>query len=395
MPQISVFHLPPNSMYDSPLHSADKLLLLPARKLLTADDLAQLKKWQIDLVETTGKRLADAEVERILQESTAKKISTRTLYGKIQDLEKKRAFEFYLDSELQVRSMVETVGTGVHIEPEKIRGLMRRWIEEVRRARDIYLNIIHNDYSKEEHLFFHILNNTILCITIGVSMNLPEEELIQLGLGAFFADIGMLKVPKHLRDKTRELSEADITLIRKHPLESEKILNRWLQDYEESVIRTAIDHHENVDGSGYPAGKKSIEIHTFAKILALADVYNAMTKRRAYRKGKGGVSVMREMILMKDKKFDAAVLKTFLGVMSVFPVGTLVKLSDSTYGLVVKPNVGQPLRPVIKVLFDQQAQRIPEPILLDLRGEGGDSGIKIVGPVDPASLPKIDIVDEL
>lgn len=396
MPQINVYHLLPNTMFDAPLYTRGNSLLLGAHRLLTADDLTTLKKWQVEVVETVGRKLTEPEVEAVLQAMAAKKVSTRALYGKVKDYEKKRAFEFYVDAEGMIRSMAETLASGVHVEPEKPKNLVRRLIEEIRRSRDIYLNIIHNDYGKEEHLYYHIINNMVLCLTIGISSNLREEDLIHLGLGAFFADVGMLKVPKHVRDKTRELTQTDLVLIRKHPLESEKILNRWIEDYDDPVIRTAADHHENVDGSGYPLGKKSHEIHPHAKILALADVYNAMTKKRAYRSGKAGVSAMKEMIMMKDKKFDAAVLKTFLGVMSVFPVGTIVKLSDGTYALVVKPNVGLPLQPVVKVLFDAGAKRLEEPILIDLKGEtSGADAVKIVGPVDSASLPKVDIVDEL
>lgn len=396
MPQISVQFLLPNTMYDQSINTTDHLMLLPARRLLTSDDIAQLKKWHIETVETVGKKLAEDEVERIIQTTAAKRVSTRMLYGKLKDYEKKRAFEFYIDAEAEVRSIGETIATAVRVEPEKLKELVKRLIDELRRSRDIYLNIIHNDYGKDEHLFFHILNNMTLCLTIGISLNMKEEDLIDLGCGAFFTDIGMLKVPKHVRDKTRELSEADINLIRKHPLESEKILNRWISDFEDVVTRMALEHHENMDGSGYPYGKKSHEIHDHSKIFALADVYNAMTKKRTYRTGKAGVSVMKDMILMKDKKFDPAMLKTFLGVMSVFPVGTIVKLSDGTYALVVKPNVGLPLQPVVKVLFDAQGNRLEQPVMINLKGEGtGTDSIKIVGPVDATALPKVDIVDEL
>ncbi|OGH55766.1 MAG: hypothetical protein A3G34_11385 [Candidatus Lindowbacteria bacterium RIFCSPLOWO2_12_FULL_62_27] len=395
MPRYEIYHLQANVMFDAPLYTPEKLLLMPARRLVTADDLAALKKWQVDYVETSGRKLTDQEVERILQTMMAKKASTRALYGKVKDYEKKRAFEFYVDAEGLVRTMSEALCSGMRVDPEKPRGLVRRLVEEIRRSRDIYLNIIHNDYGKEEHLVFHMLNNMVLCLTIGVSSNMREEDLLTLGLGAFFADIGMLKVPKHVRDKTRELTESDLSMIRKHPLESEKILNRWIEDYDDAVIRMAVEHHENVDGSGYPYGKKSHEIHSHAKILALADVYNAMTKKRTYREGKAAVSAMKELLLMKDKKFDAAILKTFLGVMSVFPVGTIIKLSDGTFALVVRPNVGMPLQPIVKVLFDAEGKRLEQPVLVDLRSESPQDGVKIVGPVDPASLPRIDIVDEL
>lgn len=385
-----------NSMYSAPLYTSGKLLLLQAKRLLTADDLTTIKKWQVDAVETAGRKLSEAETAQVLQSLAAKNVATRAAYGKVNDYEKKRCFAFYLDAEGLVRSMAESFASGVRLDSEKPKALVRRLVEEIRRSRDLYLNIIQNDYGKGEHLFYHILNNMVVCITIGISSNLPHDDLINLGLGAFFADTGMLKVPKHVRDKTRELTETDFTLIRKHPLESEKLLNRWIEDYEDAVIRMAAEHHENIDGSGYPYGKRSHEIHDHSKILALADVFNAMTKKRTYREGKAGVSAMKELILMKDKKFDAAQLKTFLGVMSVFPVGTFVKLSDGTFALVVKPNVGHPLHPSVKVMFDAKSNRLESPLLIDLRGEGaGKDAIKIVGPVDPATLPKVDIVEEL
>ncbi|MBI4178311.1 hypothetical protein HY522_02665 [bacterium] len=396
MPRYETHLLQPNSMFITPILSSDKLMLLPAKRLLTSDDIATLKRWQIEAVEVAGRRLTEAEAAQVLQAAAAQHVLTRAAYGKVNDYEKKRCFGFYIDTEVSIRSLAETIVTGLRVEPEKIKGMVRRLVEEIRRSRDVYLSIIHNDYGKGEHLYFHILNNMILCLTIGVSMNLKQDELINLGLGAFFADVGMLKVPKHVRDKTRELTDADLNLIRKHPLEGEKILNKWITDYEDSVIRMTVEHHENVDGSGYPYGKSSHEIHDHAKILALADVYNAMTKKRAYREGKAGVSVMKDLILMKDKKFDAVSLKTFLGVMSVFPVGTFVKLSNGSYALVVKPSAGDPLRPSVKVMFSETYARLEQPVLIDLRGEGSTpDAVKIVGPVDASVLPKVDVVEEL
>lgn len=383
-------------MFDAPLHSPDKLLLLPAKRLLTEEDLITLKKWQLEAVETVGRKLSELEIEQVLQSTAARKVSTRMLYGKVKDYEKKRAFEFYLDAEGQIRSLAETMSTGVHVDPDKVKSLVRRLIEEIRRGRDIYLTIIHNDYGKDEHLYYHILNNMVLCIAIGISSNMKADDLIYLGLGAFFADLGMLKVPKHIRDKTRELSDADLTLIRKHPLETEKLLGKWMMDYDDVVGRMAVEHHETVDGKGYPYGLKTQEIHPFSKIMALADTYNAMTKKRTYRQGKAGVSVIKELILMKDKRFDGAVLRTFLGVMSVFPVGTIVKLSNATFALVVRPNVGNPLQPIVKVMFDAQGKPLEQPVLIDMKGEGsGTDAVKILGPVDPSTLPRVDIVEEL
>ena len=137
-------------MFDGPLFSSDKLLLLPSKRLLTAEDLATLKKWQVEVVETVGRKLSEEEIERALQTMAAKKVSTRMLYGKVKDYEKKRAFEFYLDAERTIRSLAETMSTGVHVDPDKLKHLVKRQIEEIRRARDIYLNIISNDYGKDE-----------------------------------------------------------------------------------------------------------------------------------------------------------------------------------------------------------------------------------------------------
>lgn len=201
--------------------------------------------------------------------------------------------------------------------------------------------------SKDSYLAGHIANNIILAIGFGVSLNLSEENLINLGLCAFCHDFGMMEY-MHLFQDNKKLADYENRLIQKHPLKSSEMFKGIFTD---EIIHAIEDVHEHVDGNGYPKGKIGSEISFLAKIMSICDVYEALTHTRNVREKIIPYEAMKLIIKQKDKIFDDKVVKRFVDFMSIFPVGSLVALNTGEVGIVTASNYGYPTRCVVRIIL--------------------------------------------
>lgn len=182
-------------------------------------------------------------------------------------------------------------------------------------------------------------------------------NLTPLALGCLFHDIGMIPI-EHLLSKEDALSPADRDLIRDHPTAGAEMLPETMDAVARMVVRT---HHENYDGTGYPAGIPCEKLHVFSRIIRVADAYDAGTSHRVYRRAKSAARVMWEMSQGPYQRlFDPQVLKIMLALIQPFPIGAKIRLEDDTYAVVVRHNRRQPFRPVVMVAFDESGSRLPK-----------------------------------
>jgi HD-GYP domain-containing protein (c-di-GMP phosphodiesterase class II) len=202
--------------------------------------------------------------------------------------------------------------------------------------------------SKDNYLGIHITNDIILAIGFGVSLNLSETNLLDLGICAFCHDFGMVEYTP-LFQNNKKLSDYETQLIQKHSLKSSQIFKDIFSD---DVIAGIEDVHENVDGTGYPKGKTGSEISFLAKILSICDVYEALTHPRYARERVIPYEAMKLIIQQKEKIFDTHVVKRFLAFMSIFPIGSLVSLNTGEIGMVTASNYGYPTRCVVKIILN-------------------------------------------
>ncbi|HPP88188.1 MAG TPA: HD-GYP domain-containing protein, partial [bacterium] len=147
------------------------------------------------------------------------------------------------------------------------------------------------------------------------------------------------------------------------------------------------------DGTGYPQGKKGDEIHEYAKIISIADTFDAMTKKRSFRQEKIPHNIMKEMLKLVEKKFDPKIMRVFLSTMAIYPIGSMVQLNTKELGLVIDINEASPLKPKVKILYDSQLKKVNnEDIkIIDLIK---NEEYKIIGVINPKALG-ISIVDEI
>lgn len=224
--------------------------------------------------------------------------------------------------------------------------------------------IVDNILNREEHLmdmieiksydnytYSHSMNVGILSAMLASEIGITRDRLEDLTLCALMHDIGKLDIPIEIINKNGAVTPEEFDVIKGHPL---KGVERMRKCYSLSteVLPGIQSHHEKVDGSGYPFGYTGSEIPLFGRILAVADVYDALTSQRSYRKAWHPKEALEYIIANSDSQFDCELVDVFSHLISVYPTGMLVKLSDGTTAIVVKNHATNVLRPCVRLLED-------------------------------------------
>ncbi len=200
----------------------------------------------------------------------------------------------------------------------------------------------------DEYTYCHGLNVSLLCTLLGKWLNLHSTQIKMLSEAGLLHDIGKSKIPPKILNKPDKLTPAEYEEIKKHPVHGYNILEKSV-GIPKDIALAVLMHHEREDGSGYPFGLKSSQIHHFAKILAVVDVFDAMTSNRVYKKRQPPFDVLELYESEYLTKCDAKILLTFLKHIASYYIGSNVKLNDGTKAEIVYINPNIISRPVIRV----------------------------------------------
>jgi len=215
----------------------------------------------------------------------------------------------------------------------------------------------------DEYTLNHSVNVCLLSISLGRRLGLDKNELVDLGISAFFHDFGKTEIPKEILDKPSRLDKKEREIIEKHPhLGAEKLVQLKEQSYLPiRAINVAMEHHLKEDLSGYPRYHKKKNINLFSKIVKICDFFDALTTERPYRKKVfTRTEVLKMMIEKSGLEFDPILLKVFVNMMGAYPVGSLVLLNTGEIGLVFEVNMEQANlnRPKVKIIADKNGHKI-------------------------------------
>lgn len=199
-----------------------------------------------------------------------------------------------------------------------------------------------------DYLYRHSIAIGIFAFAIGKKLGLSKGHLLQLGIAGTLVDCGMAKMNSSIIEKSASLTETEFNQIKKHPIYSYQMVK--VSPLLRTEMKLAIlQHHERLDGSGYPRGDQYKAIHLYSQILAVADVYHAMTSERLY---KSKASSFKVLELMKEEqfgKFDINVIDALYNVVGNLSIGTHVKLSNGQKGIVIFIHRDTPYRPIVKL----------------------------------------------
>lgn len=226
------------------------------------------------------------------------------------------------------------------------------------------LTVLTDAYIYDEYLYQHSLQVAIYSLTIAKELGYPEEELRVIGIGGLLHDVGKLVIPQEILKKPGKLTTEEFNLVKQHTRYGFDIL-RNLHSISLLVAHCAFQHHERLDGSGYPRGLKSNEIHPYAKIIAVADVFDAMTSDRVYKEKMLPHQSIDIICRARGTLFDADVVDAFKRSVVHYPNGSVVLLSDGRRGVVARQNIENSTKPYIRI-FEENNQLIKPTYYINL-----------------------------
>ncbi len=362
MRKIPVEDLKPGMVFSQAVYIDRENILTGPNTPITEGDIKKVMRWGISAVETTGNVLSPDDITG--KEAGSKSSEVIERYENLLNL-RKRIIEVHGNASY----MIDRIYTGIRrdhsIDFSGVQKVVKDIISILKENSNVFLFLNGLDDDERNYLVTHSVNVTFYSLIIGEAMKYTDEQLLELGMGTVLIDAGMTKVPVYIIHKQSNLTDSEYQMIKAHPLHGYKSLILY-PDINERIASISLQHHEQYDGKGYPRGLKGKEIDEYARIAAIADSYEAQISNRSYRKKTGAYHAMKNLLASGVNKFDPDILKIFLSRMSVYPIGSLVELNDKQIGIVIGSVTEKPLRPIIKLIFDENKKKIDETRIVNL-----------------------------
>ncbi|MDR3166416.1 MAG: HD-GYP domain-containing protein [Treponema sp.] len=387
MKQIPVKLLQAGSMYTEPVYIEENNLLVPARIVIRKKDIERLISWGVDTVQTDGEITSpDKEEKPLSKAEVLENTKFSTLSSLVKRPETEVSYRVYIGLIDQLNDIFNYIADGNRIDVHSVDTIIDRLIQEIRDQRECIIGyilskeIVGRDFAKAA------VNTAILAYLISMEFKAPNQKLLQIVTGALLHDVGMLRLPREIFDKKGGLSEDDLRQIQTHPPASYKIACKELL-YSQGVGLVVLQHHEHWDGSGYPQRLAGTKIDAGARIVSVADAFEAMVTEKPYRDSMIGYQAMKNLMADNSRCFDPHVLKAFVKTMGLYPIGSYILLNNGAIARITEVRMETPLRPKISLLIDESGKAYPkkEGRPIDL---GVEKNLFIVRALDPKEFAK-------
>jgi putative nucleotidyltransferase with HDIG domain len=232
-----------------------------------------------------------------------------------------------------------------------------------------------------------MVNVSILTMAQARGLGIDGPLLREIGLAALMHDIGKVKTPPEILNKPDKLTPEEFTIMRRHVVDGAEIL-RGTPEIPSLAPIVAFEHHLRIDGTGYPHGVSRPELNLATMLCGIADVYDAMRSQRKYQQAHPSERILAVLQINDGKQFDQNLVRRFVQVMGIYPVGNLVRLNTGEVAIVLQVHAPDPYRPKVRVLFESDGGRLELPRdvnLWETAHEGrGDIASSVVAPLNPA-----------
>ncbi len=312
----------------------------------------------------------------------------------VPDLETEEAKELakrtYAQSVQTAREVLTDLRVGRAVNVRKVKRAVQSIVDQVL-ANEPSIMAMTTLREFDEYTFTHSVNVSIFSVIIGQRMGLKKQDLYELGLGALFHDIGKMRLPNEVVNKSGELTDEEWAIMKEHPTEGLLALFQLhgFVDVPYRQMLMAYEHHMKVDLTGYPQNTRPREPGLFSRIVAVADAFDAGTSVRSYQyKPWPPDEVLKEMRDNPRRGFDPVLVKALITATGVYPVGTVVVLDTMEVGVVSEANSDPDHmhQPTVKLITDGMGVPLGEPVEADLQevdpetGEARRTVIKTVNP---------------
>ncbi len=368
---------------ETPPREIDQVLFaLASTDRRSTDPFASLvETWKaVGISRVTITPLASTDSDVFLD---ARSLDSNIDHGK---LKRRRAHALFQRSEAVVQDFWERVRDRNSFESGSVQRVVHQMIDEVAHDEEILLEFASlKDF--DEYTFYHSVNVAIYSIAVGMRLGIERVRLASLGLAALFHDIGNVKLSRDLIAKPGDFNDDDWDQIKRHPtLGALTLASMRPLDPESGVaIAGAFEHHLKMDLSGYPKLSRPRPLHLFSRIISVCDAFDAMTSGRVYQKETISPDEAVRRLLYKGREwYDPLVMKAFVHVVGIFPVGTTVKLSDGSVAIVMKNDSTDLYAPEVLVIRDAGGNpvRVAKELRVRKKDVGSPDGLHIDSVLD-------------
>lgn len=364
MNSIPIKNLAVDTVFDKPVYLDQKYMILAPEVPVSKTLLRDLITWEFREVWSDGSprslsEPAEAALGAPPETGTAAAAAAaatakgdEALGSPGQDRETLRQVtEFYNKFVAYVDQVFTKYVTRNDLNIQEISNRVKELCDFAKENRRFLLRVQDSGAANRNYLVSHSVKSTILAIILGSYLKLQPHKLIELGVAALLHEIGMVRLPPQLYMTERQLTPQEKKNIFTHPVHGYNILREF--SFPLAVCLASLEHHERVNGQGYPRKLSGDKISPYSKIIAVACSYDAIVSSRPYKAAKDGYSGMVDMLKNEGKQYDETVIRALVYSLSIFPIGSFVLLSDGRTAQVVETNQADPRFPIVTVLGDK------------------------------------------
>ncbi len=232
---------------------------------------------------------------------------------------------------------------------------------------------------QDAYLMEHSLNVGIMLGLFAQYLGFEETLIQELLLAGFLHDIGKIMIPDKILNKPGRLSDDEYRIMKGHVVLSREIAENQYQGLPRICLTTIINHHEKVDGSGYPLGLEDVDIPFYGKMISIVDVFDALTAKRCYKDEMTNISALRMLMAQSGKSFDPYLVTQFIKFIGTYPAGTLVEIISGEFerlAIIERVHTDNPLTPKVVVFYDVKNKHYLEIEAVDLSAKNCQFEIK-------------------
>lgn len=275
-----------------------------------------------------------------------------------------KAQKAFQEAQQAVEHLMEQTRLGGALDEESAKDVVSSCVSSVLRNPSALLWMV-KIKNLDNYTMEHCLNVAILAAAFGRHLRMDQASLIELSTGGLLHDLGKVKVPSEILNKPSRLTDEEYEIMKSHAIIGSRMLKKSDNplDY---AIDVALNHHERMDGEGYPFGEFAGDLSEYSRIISIVDAFDAMTSDRCYDKSRSTLDALKEIYAGRGTQFDEALALEFIQLMGPYPPGTIVELNNGCVGIVLTSKTKKRHLPEVSLILDRNKKKLPEPELVDL-----------------------------
>jgi HD-GYP domain-containing protein (c-di-GMP phosphodiesterase class II) len=352
MKKIEVSKLKPGMAYDKPVYIDRDNMLVDAFEALKNSDIERLTKWNISEVETNGSPAEPKVIEKVIEVEGQEKVDIEKATAELKKAAgaREKMLKLMESGGKLVSEAYEALAAEKPFQISIIRNLAEDIVNLSTDNPLAFINIYYQNYTQT--LYTHLMFSAVFSAYLSNAMSFSVPKSIELVYSILLMDVGMILLPVSIRMKEGKLNESEKTQLQAHPLHGYQLLTQFAK-VKNSISMVALQHQEYFDGTGYPRHTKGEVISEYARIAGIVDSYVALLEEKSYRNKKLPYEAMKELLAYGLSRYDPNYMKYFLFRFSIYPVGSLVELSDKSYAIVIRSGHEKPMRPLVYIYRDR------------------------------------------